>query len=60
MTGLVKEQRAALPQAGHHFTRFGQVGQLVGASEADAYLGFMARLMALQPAPHKSRRSNSL
>ena len=35
------------PQARHHFTRFDQVDQLVGASEADADLGFMARLLAL-------------
>ena len=31
----------------HHFTRFDQVEQLVGASGADPDLGFMARLMAL-------------
>ena len=53
MTSLVKAQRTALP-AGHHFTRFGQVAQLVGASEADADLGFMARLMALCSLPRKN------
>ena len=31
----------------HHFTQADQVNQLVGASEADPDLGFMARLMAL-------------
>ena len=31
------------PQARHHFTSFDQVDQLVGASEADPDLGFMAR-----------------
>ena len=31
----------------HHFTRFDQVDQLVGASEADPDMGFMARLLAL-------------
>ena len=39
------------PQARHHFTRFDQVNQLVGVSEADADLGFMARLMALCSLP---------
>ena len=35
------------PSRQHHFTRFDQVNQLVGASEADPDLGFMARLLAL-------------
>ena len=35
----------------HHFTRFDQVDQLVGASEADAELAFMHRLMALCSLP---------
>ena len=48
------------PQARHHFTQADQVHQLVGASEADPDLGFMARMMAIlfvapyqpgQPAP---------
>ena len=39
------------PQARHHFTRFDQVEQLVGASETDPDLGFMARLMALCSLP---------
>ena len=44
--------REASPQALHHFTQADQVNQLVGASEADPDLGFMARLLALwQPAP---------
>ena len=42
---------ALTPQARHHFTRFDQIGQLVGASEADADLGFMARMMALCSLP---------
>ena len=33
---FVKSIHAASPQARHHFTRFDQVNQLVGASEADA------------------------
>ena len=42
---------ALTPQARHHFTRFDQVDQLVGASEADADLGFMARMLALCSLP---------
>ena len=37
----------AAPRARHHFTRLDQIDQLVDASEADADLGFMARLLAL-------------
>ena len=47
LPGPVQAIREASPQALHHFTRFDQVNQLVSASEADADLGFMARLMAL-------------
>ena len=39
------------PQARHHFTRLDQIDQLVEASEADAELGFMARLLALCSLP---------
>ena len=39
------------PQALHHFTRRDQVVQLVDASEADAELGFMARMMVLCSLP---------
>ena len=49
--GPVKAIREATPQARHHFTRADQVNQLVGASEADPDLGFMARLMALCSLP---------
>ena len=51
MGGPVKAIREATPQALHHFTRFDQVNQLVEASEADADLGFMARLLALCSLP---------
>ena len=47
MGGPVKELREASPQARHHFTQ----NQLVSAREADADLGFMARLMALCSLP---------
>ena len=39
------------PQARHHYTRLDQVNQLVGASEADAEVGFMARILALCSMP---------
>ena len=51
LDGPVKELRDASPQALHHFTQVDQVNQLVGASEADPDLGFMARLMALCSLP---------
>ena len=44
-------RRERAPQARHHFTRLDQVTQLVGASEADPELGFMARLLALCSLP---------
>ncbi len=47
----VKAIHEASPQALHHFRQADQVNQLVGASEADPDLGFMARLMALCSLP---------
>ena len=47
LDGLVKAIHDTSPQALHHFPLSDQVNQLVGASEADPDLGFMARLMAL-------------
>ena len=47
LDGKVKEALQPSPQGVHHFTRFDQVDQLVGASEADPDMGFMARLLAL-------------
>ena len=35
------------PQVSHHFTRIDQIDQLIGASEDDPEVGFMARLMML-------------
>ena len=43
--------RAATPPARRRFTRLDQVTQLVNASEADAEVGFMARLLALCSLP---------
>ena len=51
LPGPVQAIRKSPPQALHHFTRFDQVNQLVGASEADPDLGFMARMMALCSLP---------
>ena len=44
----------AAPQALHHFTRLDQIDQLVDASEADADLGFMARLLSLCSLPRRN------
>ena len=54
LDGPVKALREASPQARHHFTRFDQVNQLVGASEADPDLGLMARTMALCSLPRSN------
>ena len=51
MGGPVKAIREESPQARHHFTRADQVNQLVGASEADPDLGFMARMLVLCSLP---------
>ena len=51
LPGPVQALRDTSPQALHHFTQADQVNQLVGASEADPALGFMARTMALCSLP---------
>ena len=65
MDGPVKAIREATPQALRHFTQADQVNQLVSASEADADLGFMARLLVLCSLPrtnpgnrHQYKRQN--
>ena len=50
----MKAIREASPQALGHFTRFDQVDQRVRASEADADLGFKARLLALCSLPRSN------
>ena len=62
---LVPAIRDGSPQARRSFTVADQVNQLVGASEADPELGFMARLMALCSLPrtnpgnqHQYKRKN--
>ena len=59
LDGPVKDLREAAPQALHHFTRFDQVNQLVGASEADPDMGFMARLLALCSLPRTNPGNQS-
>ena len=49
--GPVQAIREASPQALHHFTQADQVNQLVGVSEAEADLGFMARMLVLCSLP---------
>ena len=39
------------PQGRHHFTRFDQVDQLVGAGESDPKIAYMGRLLALCSLP---------
>ena len=51
LDGPVQAIRDTSPQALHDFTQADQVNQLVSASEADAALGFMARLMTLCSLP---------
>ena len=48
--------RATTPQARHHFTALDQIDQLIGASEADPDIGFMARLLALCSLPRTNPR----
>ena len=49
--GPVQAIREASLEALHHFTQADQVNQLVGASEAEADLGFMARMLVLCSLP---------
>ena len=65
LDGPVTAIRDDSPQARHHFTLADQVNQLVSANEADADLGFMARMMALCSLPrtnpgnrHQYKRTN--
>ena len=51
LSGPVQALRETPPPARRGFTFADQVNQLVGASEADPDLGFMARMMALCSLP---------
>ena len=53
--------RPATLQARHHFSTLRQVNQLIEASEADADMGFMARLLApLLAAAHEPKNPASV
>ena len=52
--GPVQALRETPPSARRGFTLADQVNQLVSASEADPYLGFMARTMALCSLPRSN------
>ena len=54
MGGPVQALRETPPPARRGFTLADQVNQLVGASEADPDLGFMARMMALCSLPRSN------
>ena len=45
------QKNALTPQAKHHFTRFDQVSQLVGASEAVPDVGYLGRQLTLCSLP---------
>ena len=55
--GRALTPHAATPQARHHFTTLHQVNQLIEASEVDADLGFMARLLALCSLPRTNPKN---
>ena len=54
---LVPARRERAPLVWHHFTQLDQVTQLIGAREADADVGFMARLLALCSLPRTNPRN---
>ena len=55
--GRALTPHAATPQARHHFTTLHQVNQLIEASEADADMGFMVRLLALCSLPRTNPKT---
>ena len=55
--GRALTPHAATPQARHHFTTLHQVNQLIEASETDADMGFMARLLALCSLPRTNPKT---
>ena len=54
LPGVEGRGRAMSARARHHFTRLDQIDQLIAAREADADLGFMARLLALCSLPRSN------
>ena len=59
LPGIVPRGRAMSAETRHHFTTLRQVNQLIEASEADADMGFMARLLALCSLP-RTNLSNGI
>ena len=56
LPGIVPRGRVMSAETRHHFTTLRQVNQLIEASEADADMGFMARLLALCSLPRTNPR----
>ena len=56
----VPTRRERAPKARRHFTQLDQVTQFVAASEADADLGFMARMLAVCSLPRTNPRKIQL
>ena len=59
LPGVVPRGRAMSAQTRHHFTTLRQVNQLIEASEADADLGFMARMLALCSLPRTNPKQRN-
>ena len=59
LPGLVQRGRAMSANTRHHFTTLRQVNQLIEASEADADMGFMARLLALCSLPRTNPKQRN-
>ena len=59
LPGIVPRGRAMSAETRHHFTTLRQVNQLVEASEADADMGFMARLLALCSLPRTNPKQRN-
>ena len=59
LPGIVPRRRAMSAETRHHFTTLRQVNQLIEASEADADMGFMARLLALCSLPRTNPKQRN-
>ena len=57
--GIVPRGRAMSAETRHHFTTLRQVNQLIEASEADADMGFMARLLTLCSLPRTNPKQRN-
>ena len=59
LPGVEGRGRAMSAETRHHFTTLRQVNQLIEASEADADMGFMARLLALCSLPRTNPKQRN-